>query len=334
MTPLSAVSQTGPQPLSCWVLTDGKPGMANQCIGLAEAMGLVPIIKRISLRSPWKQLSPALLRWGKGAALTPGSDPIAPPWPDVLIATGRHSVLTSLWIGEQSPGTFRIQIQNPVLPPERFDFVITPRHDRLDGGNVLSVLGAMHRVTERVITEGASKWAPVFAHLPQPYVAVLIGGANGAYRMETEDAARLGEQLAGLARTHGVGLLITPSRRTGAANEAALRQALGDVPAYIWDGEGDNPYFGLLGLADAVVTTPDSINMVSEAASTGKPVMIVPLPGGSRKFNAFHEEMRKEGITRPFEGRLEHWAYPPLRDTQSAAAQVWDRLNRHRTRHR
>ena len=329
MTP-SAVSQTGTQPLSCWVLTDGKPGMANQCIGLAEAMGLTPVIKRVAMRSPWKQLSPAFLRLGKGSALTPQSDPIAPPWPDVLIATGRHSVLTSLWIGEQSPTTFRIQIQNPVLPPERFDFVVTPRHDRLGGDNVLSVLGAMHRVTDQVIADGASKWAPEFAHLPQPYVAVLIGGANGAYRMEPEDATRLGTQLADLARKHDVGLLITPSRRTGAANEAALRQALGDVPAYIWDGEGDNPYFGLLGLAEVIIATPDSVNMVSEAASTGKPVMIAPLPGGSRKFEAFHTEMMKDGITRLFQGQLEHWDYPPLKDTQTAAAQAWDRLRRSR----
>jgi mitochondrial fission protein ELM1 len=307
-------------------LTDGKQGMANQCIGLAEAMGLAPVIKKISMRSPWRQLSPSILRWGKGAALKPGSDPIAPPWPDVLIATGRHSVLTSLWIGEQSPATFRIQIQNPVLPPQRFGFVITPRHDRLKGENVLSVRGAMHRVTDDTIAEGAKRWAPQFAHLPHPLVAVLIGGANGAYRMEPEDATRLGRQLADLSRKHGVGLLITPSRRTGAANEAALRQALNGIPAYIWDGEGDNPYFGLLGLADIIIATPDSINMVSEAASTGKPVMIAPLPGGSRKFNAFHQEMITAGITRSFEGQLEHWEYPPLKDTQAAAAQSLERI--------
>lgn len=311
-------------------MTDGKPGMVNQCIGLAEAMGLDPVIKQVALRAPWRQLSPSVLRWGKAYALTPRSDAIAPPWPDVLIATGRQSVLTSLWIGEQSPTTFRIQIQNPVLSPKRFDFVITPRHDRLQGDNVLSVKGAMHRVTDKIIADGAERWASHFAHLPHPLVAVLVGGSNGAYRMDVEDAARLGAQLAEISKKHGIGLLITPSRRTGAANEAALRQALDGRPAYIWDGNGENPYFGLLGLADVIIATPDSINMVSEAASTGKPVMIAPLPGGSRKFNAFHQEMLKDGVTRPFDGHLEHWDYPPLKDTEMAAAQALERFNRHR----
>ena len=52
------------------------------------------------------------------------------------------------------------------------------------------------------------------------------------------------------------------------------------MPHYLWDGEGENPYFGLLGLADFLVVTCDSVNMVSEAASTGKPVYVADLPGG------------------------------------------------------
>jgi mitochondrial fission protein ELM1 len=46
--------------LSCWVVTDGKIGMENQCLGLAESLGLTPVVKRIKLRSPWKQLTPYL----------------------------------------------------------------------------------------------------------------------------------------------------------------------------------------------------------------------------------------------------------------------------------
>src|SRR5215469_9728068 len=80
---------------SCWIVTDGKSGMENQCLGLAEALDLAPKIFRIALRQPWAALTPHL-RVGLASAF--GDDPFAPPWPDLLIATGRQSVPASLYI--------------------------------------------------------------------------------------------------------------------------------------------------------------------------------------------------------------------------------------------
>ena len=312
-------------PPSCWVVTDGKPGMENQCLGLAEAMGLVPLVKRVRLRFPWKQLSPALLRFGNARSLAAGSDPIAPPWPDVLIATGRHSVSSSLAVRSAHPAGFRIQIQDPGIRPSLFDLVVVPRHDRLRGDNVMVTAGALHRVIPAVIRAAAERFAPAFADLGRPLVAVLIGGANGAYRMDAAATTELAARLVDLAES-GAGLLVTPSRRTGTANEAILRRALAGRSAFLWDGTGENPYFALLGLADAIVVTPDSVSMVSEACSTGKPVLIAELPGGSAKFDAFHRGLRDDGITRRFEGRLEQWSYPPLDDTARVATEIWRRL--------
>jgi len=294
--------------------------MESQCLGLAEAMGLTPLVKRVRLRSPWKQLSPHLLRLGNQWAMTPESDPIAPPWPDVLIATGRQSVAASLVVRANNPRCLRIQIQDPGIRPSLFDLVVVPRHDRRRGANVVVSRGALHRVTPARIAEAAAAWAPRFAALPRPLVAVLVGGRNGAYDFTTADAEALADGLVRLCDDYGAGLVVTPSRRTGAENEALLRQRLEGRPAYIWDGKGDNPYFALLGLADVLVTTPDSVNMVSEAASTGKPVHVVALTGGSPKFNRFHDALRADGVTRPFTGRLEPWSYAPLDDTAQVAA--------------
>ena len=155
---------------------------------------------------------------------------------------------------------------------------------------------------------------------------MLIGGDNAVYRLTPERMRRLCDQLAALAREQGVGLMVTPSRRTGAANEAMLREALDGLPAEIWDGTGENPYFAYLGMADAIIATADSVNMVSEAASTGKPVHIVDLEGGSAKFSAFHDSMREAGLTRPFTGTLESWGYTPLDETHRAAAEIERRM--------
>ena len=131
-----------------------------------------------------------------------------------------------------------------------------------------------------------------------------------------------------LAKTSGAGLAVTPSRRTGAANEAVLREGLAAVPSVIWDGEGENPYFGYLALADAIVVTADSVSMVSEACATGKPVYVFDLEGGSRKFKRFHDNLREAGITRAFEGTLAEWRYRPPDDTERVAREVRRRMRR------
>jgi mitochondrial fission protein ELM1 len=60
--------------------------------------------------------------------------------------------------------------------------------------------------------------------------------------------------------------------------------------------------------------------MVSEAAATGKPVHVIELAGGDRKFARFHETMRAAGVTRPFRGEIEDWSYAPFDDTARAGA--------------
>ncbi len=311
---------------SCWVITDGKPGMENQCVGLAEALDVAHEIKRISLRSPWRQLSPYFRAFLRFAPAADCAD-IAAPWPDLVIASGRQSVPVGLRIRRTSRGrTFLVQIQDPVIDPQHFDLVIVPAHDRVRGDNVLVTIGSMHRVTPAQLEGAAERHRERLAHLPERRVAVLIGGDNAVYRLTPTLMRRLAGQLAALARDHGVGFMVTPSRRTGASNEAILREALAGLPAEIWNGSGENPYFAYLGLAHAIIATGDSVNMVSEAASTGKPVHIVDLEGGSAKFAAFHKSMRDAGITRPFTGELEHWDYPPPDETRRAADAIRDRI--------
>ena len=308
--------------LSCWVVTDGKAGMESQCVGLAEAMGLTPIIKHVRLRSPWRQLTP-YLRLGGRVQLAAGSDALAPPWPDLLIATGRHSISASILVKTFSGGRTRtVQLQNPVIGAKHFDLVVVPRHDELHGDNIISTRGALHRITPELLRKGAERLKPKIAHLARPYVGVLIGGSNAAYRLGPAEMTSLARQLASVARDLKGSLLLTPSRRTNEECLAILKAEIAPVPHYLWDGRGENPYFGLLGLADFIVVTADSVNMVSESASTGKPVYVVDLPGASAKFERFHRALRNDGVTRSFAGKLEPYSYTPLDDVAAVAARV------------
>ncbi len=318
--------------MTCWVVSDGKAGMENQCLGLAEALGLHPVVKRIRLRAPWRQLVP-FLRYGLQCSFSPLGDTVAPPWPDLLIGTGRQSVAASLYVRRVSgkdggKPTVTVQIQNPVLAPSHFDLVVVPSHDNLSGPNVITTRGSMHRISKDKLEREGAVLSGRIRHLPSPYIGVLIGGNSKVYTLGPREMRAIADQLISLAKTEKGSLIITPSRRTGTETMNVLRSAFHEVPHFLWEGEGDNPYFGILALADALLVTADSVNMVSEACSTGKPVHIIELPGGSEKFERFHKSMRDDGMTRVFCGRLETWSYPPLDEMSLVAGRIRDFMER------
>jgi hypothetical protein len=316
----SAMTDSGDPP-QVWALHDGKIGMANQVTGLAEALGWPFIDKPLAIRAPWRYLPPAL--WLVPAqALGSSGAALEPPWPEVVIACGRNAAAPARMVKRASGGrTFWVQVQDPRFARSDVDLIVAPLHDPAPGDNVLRTLGAVHRVTAAKLSDAATRFAPLFATLPRPLVAVLIGGDNSVYKLTEARFAALCDQLVGLALSR-VGLAITPSRRTGDTQRRVLQDRLAGLPAYIWDGSGDNPYFGILALADAIIATADSVSMISEAAATGKPVHIVELEGGSRKFARFHQALGEAGITRPFTGTLGAWSYAPLDDTARAVAEI------------
>jgi mitochondrial fission protein ELM1 len=304
-----------------WVLTDGRAGHISQTLGLAEALTPDPVVKQIGLKPPYRQLSP-FLGWGDGRALTPDSAPILAPWPQLVITSGRSAIPIALAIKQKTGGrTPVVNVQDPGWLRSRFDLIIVPEHDALTGPNIMTTAGALGRITPAKLAAAAAEFGPRLAHLPRPRVAVLIGGANAVFQTPRAVAERIAGQLAGIA-ARGMGLMVTFSRRTGPEMESIVRTALAGSAADIWSGDGPNPYFAYLALADVILATEDSASMVSEAATTGKPIHILPLEGGSPKFTRFHDTMRARGITRPYAGVIENWTYPPFDETARAAAAV------------
>ena len=120
--------------------------------------------------------------------------------------------------------------------------------------------------------------------------------------------------------------MITASRRTGGDNAQLLQNALKGPNIYFWDGTGDNPYFALLGFADYIIVTEDSVSMTSEAISTGKPVYVASLEGGGKRLGLFHKLLQEQGYTRPLTGALETWSYAPPHDTLKVADEIRRRM--------
>ncbi len=314
------------EPLVVWVLTDGRAGIENQALGLGEAMERrAPVrlfVKRVRLRSPWTWL-PAGLVPAPRQALSVGSDDIEPPWPDILIGCGRASIPFALGMRDWSKGkTFVVQLQDPRINPREFDVVVPPIHDGLEGPNVLPIVGACHRVTPEKLDEAVLDYPTRLEDLPGPRFAVLIGGKSKRQTIGATRARRIAEDLVRLQQRTGGALMATLSRRTEEPARLQLRARLAPHCTVFYEGEGPNPYFAMLGAADHIFVTADSVNMATEAAATGKPVHILDVDGPVGKLDLFHDSLRKRGCARSFNGDLEIWTYPPLHETDRVAAAV------------
>ena len=299
------------------LLAEPYAGLQAQALGLAEAAGLEASLVPLEPLAPWRWVT---------ARLWP--DPLRavhlPPMEGPILAAGGMAAAVAARL--RSAAHPVVQIQHPRLDPARFDVVVVNRHDGLTGPNVVVTRTALHRVTQARLAEAAAEWAPRLADLPRPLVAVLVGGSNGRFRLDAAVAEALGTQLAAMMRTDRVGVALTPSRRTATDAQAALAAALRPDGGWVWSGVGDNPYFGLLALADAIVVTEDSVSMVSEAVATSAPVLLATLPGRSRRIRLFNRYLQEDGRIRPFTGRLETWPVAPLDDTAVAGAEVRRRL--------
>ena len=304
-----------------WALNTGEAGMRSQARGLAAATGLTVVEKVVDV-TPWLTWLPGNLVPAPLGNLTRGSDPLVSPWPDVVVSCGRRTTSLSIAIRRASLGrTINVHVQHPLCRPSAFDLIVSMRHDGLEGPNVFNVDTAMHGVTAALLDKGRYDWAHRFARLPRPLVGVVLGGRNRTYRFTLDRATELLQGLKRLRREAGAGLVITPSRRTEPEVAAFLADSFRDDPAvYMWDMAGENPYFGILGLADRLIVTSDSVSMVSEALATGLPVETFDLEGRARRHEMFIDNLICQDMVQPFTGEPEPPpAHPPLDATRTAA---------------
>jgi mitochondrial fission protein ELM1 len=265
-----------------WVLASPHQGDNTQLNALAGALGWPCEVKRLSYRRREGLLRLLSLPTLAGVDLA-RSSPLSSPWPDLVLCSGRGAEAVSFWLGKQNPKLRVVFVGTPWSDCRRFDLVIaTPQYRLPQAPNVLHLSLPLHDVTPERLEAEARRWQARLAHLPRPLTALLVGGSSGPYIFTPEAAARLGRQAAARAAGRGGALLVTTSARTGSEATAALEASLvGPHFFHRWQaGAEDNPFHAFLALADEIIVTADSVSMLSEAVSTGKPVWLFDIEEG------------------------------------------------------
>jgi len=312
------------QALTCFVISDGRRGIENQALGLAEAAGRIrslDIIKHtIESGAAFKAASPTLQFAMKSK---PSDYGLKGAPPHIAIACGRQAIAPLLALKKNHPETFTVYVQDPRMDTGRFDLVIAPEHDNLTGHNIETMIGSPNRVTETEIIGQTLSFADGLVGLPMPRAAMLIGGTSKTHKLgKPQHDAHMKAAQDLMAK--GYSLLITTSRRTpdwAIQDYKLLSSDYDNVWSY--NGDGPNPYFAFLGGADIILVTEDSTNMLTEAASTGKPVFTLPMQGKPGKFTQLYEALNSRCNIRSFDGTLEIAPYEPLNETERIAQQFW-----------
>jgi mitochondrial fission protein ELM1 len=304
------------------LLGSGKAGHEVNAIGVAEALGAPYELRPVDPRRLFVWLAPFGPVDPRDRAGRTGSL-VTQPLPDIVIASGRVTVPYMRAFKRATGGrVFAVFLQDPRFSRGMMDLIWAPEHDRIRGPNVITTLTSPHPFSRRRLAAVRAAPDARLAALPAPRCAVALGGPSGAQHFTPADVARLRAAIRAIA-AQGFSVMATPSRRTPPELLAAVSEGLGDAPGFVWDGTGENPYASILALADAVLVTGDSANMVGEATATGAPVYVFePSGGGSNKLAGAIDALERIGAVRRFAGAIERFSYEPIDSSGQIADEI------------
>ena len=302
--------------LKALLLTEGMHGMISQVEGMAKALNAEYSHKIVRLRFPWNLVPPKL---------TPISEIIlkdkdylvenANENVDLIISCGRKSVIPSILLKRKNSKIFTIHIQDPKINLKNFDIIIAPEHDNLSGDNVFSSKGAIHYITYTEISN--AKNYLINKIKGQKIVSLILGGPNKYYNFDKKKIIEIFNKIKFNFISQGYELIIIPSMRTPKAIIELATNEFGEE-AYVLNSVDRQAYLSALALATKLVVTCDSTSMISEAATSGKPIFVAHMTPkrNNYRFKIFFKLFKDMGIIRDLGTKVEDWSYDKINEAE------------------
>ncbi len=286
-----------------WVLVDSRIGSNNQALALADEMGIDYSIIKIEynfladlpnflLPNNFFQIKSPNLQ-----ELVKNNDP------ELIISASRRTGFVSSTIKSKRKNVKNIQILNPNLPFESFDLIILPQHDKNVENkpkNIFRIIGALNNVKDKISKTNSEFETQYYDIISEEYAAVLIGGNTKDFSFNKNSSRKMLDTLTKLADDNNIRYFITFSRRTPEVLKKMI-STLKNFGHVIFDPDtnGTNPYPSMLKKAKYVVSTCDSISMLSEVASIAKPLYLyIPEDFKSKKHLTFAYQLSDLGIAK------------------------------------
>ena len=256
--------------LRALLLTEGMHGMIRQVEGMAKALNAEYSHKNVKLSFPWNLIPPKF---------TPVSQIVLKDKiyitntevPDLIISCGRKSVIPSIVLKRKNPKIFTIHIQDPKVNFRNFNAIVVPEHDDLKGENIYNSKGAIHYITELEISKANQYLADKIKS--EKIVSLILGGPNKYYSFNSDQIINIFNQIKSIFVSDGYKVIIIPSMRTPKEIiDLAIRE-MGSC-GHVVNKVDKQAYLSAYALANYVIVTCDSTSMISEAATSGKPIFV------------------------------------------------------------
>ena len=310
--------------LKALLLTQGMHGMISQVEGMAKALNAQYSHKIVRLSFPWNLVPPKFtpiseITLKDKTYLNEGETP------DLIISCGRKSVIPSILFKKKNPKIFTIHIQDPKVSFKNFDAIIAPEHDNLSGDNVYSSKGAIHYITESEI----KKAEPYLTNKikSQKLVSLILGGPNKYYSFNKDQLIEIFNEIKSKFISKGYKVIVIPSMRTPKISIELATKELG-ASGYVVNSVDKQAYLSALALADNVIVTCDSTSMISEAATSGKPIFVAYMKPkkNNYRFKKFYRLFNEIGITRDLGDQIESWTYNKFNEAERIATIINSKL--------
>jgi len=265
---------------NCWILSDNLVGHEKQSISLAEKLNINYKLIKIKKINFIKRNLSSFFNLEKKSFFKP-------PYPKIIISCGKSTAYYSKMIKQKAKNKiFSIFIQKPPINLSNFDVVISPKHDKCKGLNVIETQGALTKINSKYIKNINKKKAPSI--LKKKFVTVLIGGDSRHHKITKSILDKIIKSLQLIEEQKKIRIFILVSRRTGKKNYLYLKKNLVNKNfIFILPNSKKVSYLNAISFAKAIIVTSDSVSMVTEASSTGKPTYIIDIPTKSKKFSLF-----------------------------------------------
>ena len=310
--------------LKALLLTEGMHGMISQVEGMAKALNVDYSHKTVRLSFPWNLIPPKLTPVSQ-IVLKDKINIYGNEIPDLIISCGRKSVIPSIFLKRKNSKIFTIHIQDPKVGFENFDAIVAPEHDNLKGDNIYTSKGAIHYITEVEISK--AKQYLVDKIKSDKIVSLILGGPNKYYSFNSDQIINIFNQIKSIFVSNGYKVIIIPSMRTPKETiDLAIKEmsSCGHVVSKV----DKQAYLSAYALANYVVVTCDSTSMISEAATSSKPIFVAHMKAkrNNYRFNRFFELFKQMGITRDLGEKVETWTYNKHNEAQRIAIEIKSKI--------
>jgi len=310
--------------LKALLLTEGMHGMISQVEGMAKALGAEYSHKIVRLSFPWILIPPKFTPISE-IVLKDRNYITEEETPDLIISCGRKSVIPSILLKRKNPKIFTIHIQDPKVSLKNFDAIVAPEHDDLKGDNIYSSKGAIHYITEIEINKARQYLVDKIKS--EKIVSLILGGPNKYYSFNSDQIINIFNQIKSIFISEGYKVIIIPSMRTPKETIDLAIKEMGSC-GYVENKVDKQAYLSAYALANYVIVTCDSTSMISEAATSGKPIFVAQMKAkkNNYRFKRFFKLFKQMGITKDLGEKVETWTYNKHNEAQRIALELKNKI--------